>query len=496
MRLVLAVLDLLWITLAFTAAILLQSHGLADTPPLSGYASYLLILLPAGVATTLFLGSRTPRTKAFGRSDIANAAISSLLLGGIGLLAHVLPLPLAKANLATFIVFALILTMLRVGGRMALRDKAKPFFKPVDTTRILGRDALGGDFPAASEAYRDHCILVTGAGGSIGSELCRQLLSFKPKRLVLLDHSELALYTVHRELQALDDNIDIRPALGSIGSPEFVEQVLADNDIDVIFHAAAYKHLPMVENNILEGLRNNVLGTRVVAEAARNKGVERFILVSSDKAVRPTSVMGSSKRLAELVVQDLATRNATTRFSMVRFGNVLGSSGSVLPLFEAQIRHGGPLTVTHPDVTRYFMTLSEAVHLVLMAGSLSRGGDVFVLDMGVPVSILSVAKNMIEGAGYRVKDAQNPNGDIEIRFTGLRPGEKMHEELLIGSDMLTTPHPKILRAQESYLSEIEMAGALQDLRRAIETRDETLAMDTLTKYVEGTLPSDNRHIAG
>ncbi|MBR9841539.1 MAG: polysaccharide biosynthesis protein [Rhodobacteraceae bacterium] len=496
MSLVLAILDLVWITAAFAAAILLQRHSFVDTAPLTGYASYLLILLPAGMAATFFIGLRPPRPQTFSRSDIVDVTLFALFLGGVGLLAHLLPLPLPKTSVATFVVFALSLAVLRVGARMALRDKADLLFKPVDTTKILGRDALGGDFPAASEAYRDHCILVTGAGGSIGSELCRQLLSLKPKRLVLLDHSELALYTVHRELQALDDRIDIRPALGSIGSPEFVEQVLTDNNIEVIFHAAAYKHLPMVENNILEGLRNNVLGTRVVAEAARNKGVERFILVSSDKAVRPTSVMGSSKRLAELVVQDLATRNNNTRFSMVRFGNVLGSSGSVLPLFEAQIRHGGPLTVTHPDVTRYFMTLSEAVHLVLMAGSLSRGGDVFVLDMGVPVSILSVAKNMIEGAGYRVKDAQNPNGDIEIRFTGLRPGEKMHEELLIGSDMLTTPHPKILRAQESYLSEIEMAGALQDLRRAIETRDEALAMDTLTKYVESTLPSDNRHIAG
>jgi len=260
--------------------------------------------------------------------------------------------------------------------------------------------------------------------------------------------------------------------------------VIDENGIDVILQGAAYKHMPLVECNALPGLRNNVIGTKVVGEAARDAGVERFILVSSDKAVRPTNVLGASKRLAELVIQDLATRSEHTRFSMVRFGNVLGSSGSVIPLFEEQIERGGPVTLTDPNVTRYFMTISEAARLVLLAGSFSRGSDVFVLDMGKPVPIKKLARQMIEGAGHSVKDADNPDGDIEIKITGLRPGEKLHEELLISSDMLTTPHPKILRAQEGFLSEIEMATALKDLRRAISTLDEPLAREVILRWVE------------
>ena len=381
-------------------------------------------------------------------------------------------------------------------AEIVLRGEEAHKIAPVETSKLLGRSALEGELPAASETYLDRSILVTGAGGSIGSELCRQILTCKPKRLVLLDHSELALYNVERELQETQTDCDIVVALGSINEPELLDQVLEQHEIDIVFHAAAYKHLPMVEDNCLEGLRNNVIGTRSVAEAARRHDVERFILVSSDKAVRPTSVMGSSKRMAELVVQDLATRSEGTRFSMVRFGNVMGSSGSVIPLFEDQIRHGGPLTVTHPNVTRFFMTVSEAVRLVLLAGSFSRGGDVFVLDMGEPVSILDVARKMIEGSGYSVRDNDNPAGDIAITFTGLRPGEKMHEELLIGSDMLTTPHPKILRAQEKRLSEIQVAGALQDLRRAIQTRDEALALATLHSCVEDFTPKGDRDVAG
>jgi len=252
----------------------------------------------------------------------------------------------------------------------------------------------------------------------------------------------------------------------------------------VVLHAAAYKHLPLVEKNVMAGLRNNVLGTKVLAEASRAAGVDRFILVSTDKAVRPTNVMGASKRLAELVIQDLAARTPGTRFSMVRFGNVLGSSGSVIPLFEEQIARGGPLTLTDPQVTRYFMTISEAARLVLLAGSFARGGDVFVLDMGDPVPIRKLAQQMIEGAGFSVRDEANPNGDIEIKITGLRPGEKLHEELLISPDMLTTPHTKILRAQESFLSEFEMATALKDLRQAIESYDENAARAVILRWVE------------
>ncbi|WP_149754919.1 polysaccharide biosynthesis protein [Roseivivax sediminis] len=365
-------------------------------------------------------------------------------------------------------------------GKGELRKRAVP----VSLDELLGRNRLESELPGVSHAYSGRRILVTGAGGSIGSELCRQLIACKPHCVVLLDHSEHALYTVEKELREIGGDLGIVPVLGSVLDDETVRRVIAENGIDVILHAAAYKHVPLVECNALPGLKNNVIGTRMIGEAARDAGVERFILVSSDKAVRPTNVMGASKRLAELVIQDLATRSEHTRFSMVRFGNVLGSSGSVIPLFEEQIERGGPVTLTDPNVTRYFMTISEAARLVLLAGSFSRGSDVFVLDMGKPVPIKKLARQMIEGAGHSVKDDANPDGDIEIRITGLRPGEKLHEELLISSDMLTTPHPKILRAQEGCLSEIEMATALKDLRRAISTLDEELAREVILRWVE------------
>lgn len=364
---------------------------------------------------------------------------------------------------------------------------------PLEMSQFLGRNKLEEELPGVSDTYRDHAILVTGAGGSIGSELCRQLVTCAPRKLVLLDHSELALYAIQRELAELAPGLEIVPVLGSICEAGLVGETLDLHGISVVLHAAAYKHLPMVEDNPLEGMRNNVLGTKVLADAARAAGVERFILISSDKAVRPTSAMGSSKRLAELVIQDLATRSTDTRFSMVRFGNVLGSSGSVIPLFEEQIQRGGPVTLTHSDVTRYFMTVSEAVRLVLLAGSFARGGDVFVLDMGKPVPIAQVARQMIEGAGLSVKDAENPAGDIEIQITGLRPGEKLHEELLIGSDMLTTPHPKILRAQETKLSEIEMANLLQALRKIIDLREAEALPALIGKWIE-TGPEDDLSI--
>ena len=252
----------------------------------------------------------------------------------------------------------------------------------------------------------------------------------------------------------------------------------------------AHKHVPLVEANEIEGLRNNILGTRVLAEAAREVGVDRFVLISTDKAVRPTNVMGASKRLAELVVQDLATRPGSTLFAMVRFGNVLGSSGSVVPLFQEQIARGGPVTVTHNDVTRFFMTVSEAARLVLLAGSFARGGDVFVLDMGKPIRIRQLARQMIERSGYTVRDEQNPGGDIEIITTGLRPGEKMFEELLIGEGMQITPHPKILRAQEGQLSELEIASMLKDLKLAIDKNNASAARALISRWVEGYRPPD------
>jgi FlaA1/EpsC-like NDP-sugar epimerase len=252
-----------------------------------------------------------------------------------------------------------------------------------------------------------------------------------------------------------------------------------------VLHAAAYKHVPLVEENELSGVHNNVFGTRIVAEEARRANLERFILVSTDKAVRPTNVMGASKRLSELLVQDLATRTTKTLFSMVRFGNVLGSSGSVIPLFQNQIANGGPITVTHQDVTRFFMTIPEAARLVLLAGSFARGGDVFVLDMGKAVKIIDLARSIVEMSGLTIRDEDNPNGDIEIKVTGLRPGEKLYEELLIGDDMLTTPHPKILRAQESQLSELEIATALKALREAIDADDTASVRGAIERWVEG-----------
>ena len=355
---------------------------------------------------------------------------------------------------------------------------------PVSLTDLLGRSRLERELPTVSDTYSGRRILITGAGGSIGSELCRQLISCKPDAIVLFDHSELALYTILKEMRELSSDIRIVPVLGTVCDRTLVDQVLIDNQIDVVLHAAAYKHLPLVETNEIAGLQNNVFGTKTMADASRAAGVERFILVSSDKAVRPTNVMGASKRLAELVVQDLSTRSEHTLFSMVRFGNVLGSSGSVIPLFEEQIARGGPVTLTHGEVTRYFMTISEAARLVLLAGSFARGGDLFVLDMGDPVPIRKLARQMIEGAGLTVMDETNPDGDIEIVEIGLRPGEKLHEELLISPDMLTTPHQKIMRAQEGYLSEIEMANALKDLRTAITARDPETARAIISRWVE------------
>ena len=365
-------------------------------------------------------------------------------------------------------------------------DSGRPIWetRPLDVDSILGRDQLENELPGVSLSYAGASILVTGAGGSIGAELCRQIVTCRPRRLVLLDHNELALFTIDRQLRDIAPEIEIVTALGSVCDGDLVREIMTRQSISIVLHAAAYKHVSMVEENALAGMRNNVLGTKTTAEAALEAGVDRFILVSTDKAVRPKSVMGASKRFAELVVQDLATRSTTTRFSMVRFGNVLGSSGSVLPLFKEQIANGGPVTLTHADVTRYFMTIPEAVRLVLLAGSFACGGDVFVLDMGQPVPVRLVARRMIEQAGLTVRDADNPAGDIEIRITGLRPGEKLHEELLIGSQTLSTPHPKIMRAQESALSELEMAQAIASLHRSIETRDLDLLRNTLKRWIE------------
>ena len=368
-------------------------------------------------------------------------------------------------------------------GEEALIDK----LAPVVPGQLLGRAQLDGEMLTDAGHFTDRSVLVSGAGGSIGSELCRQILACKPARLVLYELSEPALYNIDMELRALADEagVELVPVLGSVTDTRLVRKVLGSHQINVVLHAAAYKHVPMVEANPLAGLANNVLGTATLAREAQEAGVDRFILVSSDKAVRPTNVMGASKRLAELVVQDLAARSGGTVFAMVRFGNVLGSSGSVVPLFQDQIARGGPVTLTHADVTRYFMTVQEAVRLVLQASTFARGGEVFVLDMGAPVPIRKIARQLIEASGYSVRDADNPEGDIEIVTTGLRPGEKLHEELLIGEGFLTTAHEKIFTAREARLSEIEVASALRSLREAVAGADDTAARTVIARWVEG-----------
>lgn len=361
--------------------------------------------------------------------------------------------------------------------------------QPVVPGQFLGREALDSELIGDMGAYAGRTVLISGAGGSIGSELCRQLLACAPAKLVLLDISELALYTIEMELQELTEDHDlvIVPVLGSVTDANLVAQVLSEQDVQVVLHAAAYKHVPLVEKNPIVGVSNNVLGTQTLAQAAGEAGCERFILISTDKAVRPRNAMGASKRMAEIVVQDMARRMAetggVTLYSMVRFGNVIGSSGSVIPLFVDQIRKGGPVTLTHRDVTRYFMTIPEAARLVLVAGSFGEGGDVFVLDMGKPIPIYDLARQMIESAGYSVRDKADPDGDIEIITTGLRPGEKMHEELMLGRATYTTSHPKIMLAQEDQLSELEVAAALKALRAAVATRDEAALRVALRRAI-------------
>lgn len=358
--------------------------------------------------------------------------------------------------------------------------------RPVSTHELLGRQAVNLDLPIVRDTYTGKVVLVSGSGGSIGSELCRQLISCKIRKLVLLEHSEYNLYAIENELEKLDEACEVQvvSVLGSVRDKAVLNRVLKEEGVQIILHAAAYKHVPLVENNELAGLRNNVLGTRAIAMAAVSSNVERFILISTDKAVRPTNIMGASKRMAEMVIQDLASRSNGTLFSMVRFGNVLGSSGSVIPLFKRQVEAGGPLTVTHAEVTRFFMTIQEAARLVLLCGGYTRGGDVFVLDMGKATKIIDLARKVIKLSGRTVKDSKNPDGDIEIQITGLRPGEKLYEELLIGNDMLTTPHKKILRAQENKLSELETAKMVKDIQKAIQQESQIAARETVIRWVE------------
>jgi FlaA1/EpsC-like NDP-sugar epimerase len=358
--------------------------------------------------------------------------------------------------------------------------------RPIAIEELLGRDAVPPDPRLLGPGIAGQVVLVSGAGGSIGAELCRQILALRPRRLVLLERSEPSLYAIDQELRrSLPAGVELVAVLGSVADRELVWRVLQEQAVQAVFHAAAYKHVPLVQANPLAGLANNVLGTLVLARAAARSGVASFTLISTDKAVRPTNVMGASKRAAELVIQALAQELAADpiRLAMVRFGNVLGSSGSVVPLFREQIANGGPITLTHPEIIRYFMTIPEAAQLVLQAAVLARGGDLFLLDMGDPVRILDLAKQMVRLSGLSLRDAQHPHGDIEIVCTGLRPGEKLYEELLIDAETEPTAHPLIYRATERAIPPEQLWSQIEAMEAAIRRQDAEAALNVLAQLV-------------
>jgi len=386
-------------------------------------------------------------------------------------------------------------------GKVQVED-----IQEVDIADLLGRDAVPPQQALFERCIRGQVVMVTGAGGSIGSELCRQILANKPQTLLLFEHSEFNLYSIHMELERRIErealSTRLVPILGSIRNGDRLLDVLQTWKVETIYHAAAYKHVPMVEHNVAEGVLNNILGTMNAAQAAVQAGVANFVLISTDKAVRPTNVMGSTKRVAEMILQALSREPAPvlfgstdgvhhvnkTRFTMVRFGNVLGSSGSVIPRFYQQIRSGGPVTVTHPKITRYFMTIPEAAQLVIQAGSMGQGGDVFVLDMGQPVKIAELAEKLIHLSGLSVRSEKSPHGDIAIEFTGLRPGEKLYEELLIGDNVNPTEHPMIMRANEEYFTWDVLKAILAKLLKAVEEDDYPQIRLLLREVVSGYVP--------
>ena len=410
-----------------------------------------------------------------------------------------------------------------VTGKVSLSD-----IRDLDIDDLLGREPVKPNALLLNRNTHNKTVLVTGAGGSIGSELCRQILQAQPKQLLLVEMSEFALYQIHQELQALvaemalgsqttapgegglsnpldasDQKpvVEIVPLLASVCDEVRMQEIIDTWRPHTVYHAAAYKHVPLVEHNPAEGVYNNVWGTRICAEAAVRNGVRNFVLISTDKAVRPTNIMGATKRLAEMVLQALAelnpavtaqggpAPNSRTCFSMVRFGNVLGSSGSVVPLFREQIKDGGPITLTHADITRFFMTIPEAAQLVIQAGAMGTGGDVFVLDMGQPVRLVDLARRMVELSGLRVRDDNNPEGDIEIAITGLRPGEKLYEELLIGENPIPTQHPRIMKAQEPYMPWTQLRQSLGALHMAKGANDVALIRGLLQQLVAGYEPA-------
>ena len=381
-------------------------------------------------------------------------------------------------------------------GKVSVSD-----LRELDIDDLLGREPVAPNRILLVKNIVGKVVLVTGAGGSIGSELCRQILAVNPSKLLLIEQSEFALYAVHQELDeklaALDDATPpvLVPLLASVQDDDRMREIMSTWHPDTVYHAAAYKHVPLVEHNPAAGIKNNMLGTLRTAQAAAENGVSDFVLISTDKAVRPTNVMGASKRLAEMALQALADTQAGTqsgtKFSMVRFGNVLGSSGSVVPKFRQQIRDGGPITLTHPEVTRFFMTIPEAAQLVIQAGAMAKGGDLFVLDMGQPVKIMDLARRMVELSGLTVKDEQHPEGDIEIAVTGLRPGEKLFEELLIGDNPKSTEHPRIMKAHEEFIPWAEFEAKLIALEMALDVNDVSEIRLMMQQLVVGYIPSDD-----
>lgn len=374
-----------------------------------------------------------------------------------------------------------------VGGKISVDA-----IREVDIEDLLGREPVPPDVALLARCIAGKVVMVSGAGGSIGSELCRQIIHLKPLRLVLMELSEFALYSIEQELTGLcarsDLAVELVPVLGTVLHQHRNEAIMRSFGVQTVYHAAAYKHVPLVEHNPIEGIRNNAVGTRRMAEAALAAGVETFVLVSTDKAVRPTNVMGASKRLSELILQALARQGGSTRFCMVRFGNVLGSSGSVVPLFRKQIAEWGPITLTHPDITRYFMTIPEAAQLVIQAGSMGQGGEVYVLDMGQPVRISDLARRMVHLSGFEVRDDVHPDGDIAIEIVGLRPGEKLYEELLIGENVEGTAHPLIMRAYEHELPWDVLCEHLQHLDDACRAFDYEKVLATLRALVQEYAP--------
>ncbi|SIS48793.1 polysaccharide biosynthesis protein [Insolitispirillum peregrinum] len=372
--------------------------------------------------------------------------------------------------------------------------------RDVEPEELLWRDVVPPGADLLGRDIRGRSVLVTGGGGSIGSEICRLVLTLHARRLVILDHSEFDIYTIdheiHEKLARHKLAVEVVSVLGDVRDRALLDEVIRNNGIEIIFHAAAYKHVPMVEHNPLSGLSTNVLGTWTVARAAHDHAVGKMVLISTDKAVRPTNVMGATKRMAEQVLQAMAANGSPTCFTMVRFGNVLGSKGSVVPLFRQQISSGGPITLTHRDITRYFMTIPEAVQLVLQAGAMADPGDLFVLDMGEPIRIYDLAERMIRLSGYSVRSSENPNGDIAIEIIGLRPGEKLYEELLIGADVTGSEHPLIMRAREKFLTWDQLSGHIQHLRALIERRDTQGALTLLQTAVPEYQPDTGGHTCG